>query len=254
MSPRRRVSTRHQIARAASARWRQLRAWLTRERLPRIGIVAVAAVAGSVVLAKVTQGTAVAGLVRALTITVFGLAAITLLAVVIFRGEEVVDDLDATDPMRARDGGALGPRIKRFLRLARSTTRAWLSSVGASIVGLRRDLTRQSVARFAHASVVTLGGVPPADVPPPRSAGHLARLDRAPPPPEPEPTARDRTAAEPTAPRTEPDAERPAPSSPARVRSPRPIRAPGRAGRAYPRAGRTGNARRPTNPGGRSRR
>jgi hypothetical protein len=247
MSPRRRVSTRHQIARAASARWRQLRAWLTRERLPRIGIVAVAAVAGSIVLARVTQSTAVAGLVRALTITVFGLAAITLLAVVIFRGDEVVDDLDATDPMRVREGGALGPKIKRFFQLVRRTTRAWLSSVWASIVGMRRDLTRQSVVRFAHASVVTLGGVPPADVPPPRGAGHLARLDRAPPPPEPEPTARERAA-------SEPDVERSASSGPARVRSPRPLRTPGRAGRAVPRAGRMTYTRRTTNRGRRSQR
>jgi hypothetical protein len=260
MSRRRRVSKGRRIYRSAIDRWQQFRADLTRRRLRHIGVVACSAVVASVILAKLTQNTFAAGLVRAFTITVFALAAITLLAVVILMAEEVVHELDETDPLRARDGGAFGPKIKRFFRVIRRATRAWVSSLWATLAAWRRALTRESVVRFAHASTVALSGVPPADVAPPRGAGHLARPDRAPPPPVPEPTARERTPAAPGVvdrlrthtnrlrrrvtrrrpARSSSGAPKPAASNrPGQVRSSRPLRPTGRSRRAAPRTGRT---------------
>jgi hypothetical protein len=256
MSPRRGVSKGRKIYRTALAKWQHFRADLTRQQLRRIGIVACGTVVVSVILAKVTQNTFAAGLVRAFTITVFALAAITLLFVVILMAEEVVHELDETDPMRARDGGAFGPKIKRFFRVLRRATGAWLSSLWATLAAWRRELTRESVARFTRSSVVALSGVPPADVAPPQGAGHLARPDRAPPPPAPEPTAREGTPAMPAvASRLRTHADRlrrrvtdrrgarsgskPAtPNRPARVRSSRPPRSSGRSRRPAPRTGR----------------
>jgi hypothetical protein len=260
MSKRRGVSTGRRIYRTAVARWQHLRAGLTRQQLRHIGVVACGAVVASVIVAKLTQNTFAAGLVRAFTITVFALAAIILLAVVILMAEEVVHELDETDPLRARDGGAFGPKIKRFFRVLRRATRASLSSLWATVVAWRRDLSRESVVRFAHASAVALGGVPPADVAPPRGAGHLARPDRAPPPPAPEPTARERTTSTPdlagrlrtrvdrlrrrmagrrTARSSSATAKPAASNRPTRARSPRPLGPTGRSRRAAPRTGRT---------------
>jgi hypothetical protein len=186
------MSTLSRLHRAAVVRWRQLHGWLTRERLRRIGVVAGVAAIVAIVAVRIIGGGIVGVIVWSLAVTVLVLAAFTLLGVVIFMNEELVDEFDATDPMRARDGGAFGPRIKRFFGNAIRGIRADLSSAPEGVAALRKGVTRNSVARFAHASAEALGGVPPADVPPPRSAGHLARPDRAPEPPEPEPTARER--------------------------------------------------------------
>jgi hypothetical protein len=81
-----------------------------------------------------------------------------------------------------RRGGAYGPRIKRFFRDAGSQSRVWVRSLPARVVALRHGFTRDSLARFAVASIDALGGVPPAGVAPPRGAGRLARMDAAPEP------------------------------------------------------------------------
>lgn len=155
--------------------WRRAQADPERRDFRRIGLIAFGVVGASVVLARLTQDTAAAGAIRALAITLFGLAAIALLVVVLVMGEDVVDEMDASDPMRARHGGAYGPRIKRFLRDTRSASKAWIVSIPGGIRGLRRNLTRESLSRLAAASVETLGGVPPADAGPPPGAGRLAR-------------------------------------------------------------------------------
>jgi hypothetical protein len=167
----------------AIAWWQRNHADPEKRAFRRIGLVSFGVVGASVILAKLTQDTAVGGVIRALAITLFGLATVALLGVVILMGEEVVDEMDASDPMRARRGGAYGPRIKRFFRDAGILSRAWVTSRPARIVALRHAITRDSLTRFAVASVDALGGVPPAGVHPPRGAGRLARMN-APPPQE----------------------------------------------------------------------
>ena len=159
----------------AVAWWRRSHADLEKRDFRRVGLIAFGVVGASVVLARLTQDTAAAGAIRALAITLFVLAAIALLTIVILMGEEVVHEMDASDPMRARHGGAYGPRIKRFLRDAGRGSRAWIAAVPGKARGLRHDLTRESLSRLATASVAALGGVPPADAGPPPGAGRLAR-------------------------------------------------------------------------------
>jgi hypothetical protein len=176
----------------AVAWWQRAHADPEKRDFRRIGVVSFGVVGASVVLAKLTQDTSMATVVRAFAITMFGLAAIALLAVVILMGEEVVEKMDETDPMRARRGGAYGPRIKRSFRDVWRSIRAWVSSRPASVAALRHNVTRDSFRRLAAASAEALSGVPPADVGPPRGAGRLARVGTAPPPPaptEPEPAA-----------------------------------------------------------------
>ena len=169
----------------AIAWWRQAAGDPEKRDLRRIGLVAFGVVGASVVLARLTQDTAAARAIRALAITLFALAAIALLGVVILMGEEVVHEMDASDPMRARHGGAYGPRIARFLREAPRECWAWIASIPGKVRGLRRQLTRESLSRMATTSVEALGGVPPPDAGPPPGAGRLAR----PPAPSPEPDA-----------------------------------------------------------------
>jgi hypothetical protein len=163
--------------------WRRCQADPDKRDFRRIGMVAFGVVGASVILAKITQDTPAAGYVRAFAITMFGLATISLLAVVLFMGDEMVDAMDETDPMRVRHGGAYGPRVKRFFRGLRSASGAWIKSRPAKVAALRHDLTRDSLARFVAASGAALGGIPPADVAPPAEAGWLAGPERASSPP-----------------------------------------------------------------------
>jgi len=173
----------------AVAWWRRSVADPEKRDFRRIGLVAFGVVGASVVLARLTQDTAAAGAIRALAITLFALAAIALLGVVILMGEEVVDEMDASEPMRAQHGGAYGPRITRFLRETRHETWAWVTSIPGKVRGLRRELTRESLSRMAATSVEALGGVPPPDAGPPPGAGRLARPKAPSPEPEADPAA-----------------------------------------------------------------
>jgi hypothetical protein len=238
----------------ALAWWQRSHADPEKRAFRRIGVISFGVVGGSVILAKTTQDAPAAGAIRAFAVAMFGLGAITLLGVVVLMGEEMVDAMDASDPLRARDGGAYGPRLKRFFSEARHSARTWFRSLPANATALRHELTRESLARFVAASGIALRGIPPADVPPPRSAGRLARPKRQPPPPP------DETPASPTEPastrrkpaplgRRAPAAARSSRSGspvvarrPIKVRSsrtPRPVR---RSERAAPRAGRGSNA------------
>jgi hypothetical protein len=232
----------------AVAWWRRSHADPDKRDFRRIGLIAFGAVGASVILARLTQDTAAAGAVRALAITVFALAAIALLGVVILMGEEVVEEMDASDPMRARHGGAYGPRIKQFWRDARRGTRAWIASIPDTVRAMRREVTRESLSRFAHASVEALGGAPPPDVGPPPGAGRLAR-----PLAEPPSTAETRAAArddptEPGRPIADPPArrraltaselaERSTASARRRPASPRSARSSAQSGRSGARTG-----------------
>jgi hypothetical protein len=238
--------------------WRRCQADPDKRDFRRIGVIAFGVVGASVILAKITQDTPVAAYVRAFAITMFGLATISLLAVVLFMGEEMVDAMDETDPMRVRHGGAYGPRVKRFFRDLRSASGAWIKSRPAKVAALRHDLTRDSLARFAAASGAALAGIPPTDVAPPAEAGWLARPESALPheqaptgqgpqtatQPEPSPAARRVEASRVTAAaaRSSRSGQPVVARRRSKVRS-SPTRRPARrADRAAPRAGRTSNA------------
>ena len=235
--------------------WRRCQADPDKRDFRRIGVVAFGVVGASVVLARITQDTPVAAYVRAFAITMFGLATISLLAVVLFMGEEMVDAMDETDPMRVRHGGAYGPRVKRFFRNLRSASVAWIRSRPAKVAALRHDLTRDSLARFAAASGAALAGIPPADVAPPAEAGWLARPEsessspteqdpQTAPHPEPSPAARRVEASRVTAAaaRSSRAGQPVVARRRSKVRS-SPTRRPARrADRAAPRTGRTSNA------------
>jgi hypothetical protein len=240
--------------------WRRCQTDPEKRDFRRIGVVAFGVVGASVILAKLTQETAVGGYVRAFAITMFGLATIALLVVVLLMGEEMVDAMDETDPLRARHGGAYGPRVKRFFRDLRSASRAWIASRPAKVAALRHDLTRDSLARLAAASGAALAGIPPADAAPPEGAGRLARVKSEPPPsperepaeadaqtdtqPEPSPAARRVEASRFTAAaaRSSRSGQPVVARRPSKVRSSRTPRPSRRSGRAAPRAGRTSNA------------
>jgi hypothetical protein len=241
--------------------WRQSQADPEKRDFRRIGVVAFGVVGASVILAKVTQETPVAGYVRGFAITMFGLATIALLAVVLLMGEEMVDAMDETDPLRVRHGGAYGPRVKRFFRDLRSASRAWVKSRPAKVAALRHDLTRDSLARLAAASGAALGGIPPADVPPP-AAGRLARPDSAPPAPsEDESVSADaqpgiEAAPSPAARRVAASREKAAAARSSRSGQPVVARGPikARSSRTPRPTGRSGRAGRTSNSGGLSRR
>jgi hypothetical protein len=239
--------------------WRRCQTDPEKRDFRRIGVVAFGIVGASVILAKVTQESVVGGYVRAFAITMFGLATIALLAVVLLMGEEMVDAMDETDPLRVRHGGAYGPRVKRFFRDLRSASRAWITSRPAKVAALRHDLTRDSLARVVTASGAALAGIPPADAAPPEGAGRLARVRSEPsPPPEQEPDGPDAQAGTPEpspaarrveASRVTAAAARSSRSGqpvvarrPIKVRSSRTRRPSRRSERAAPRAGRTSNA------------
>jgi hypothetical protein len=233
--------------------WQRSHADPEKRAFRRIGLISFGVVGGSAVLVKISQDAPAAGAIRAFAVAMFGLGAITMLGVVVLMGEEMVDAMDASDPMRASHGGAYGPRLKRFLHEARHSARTWFTSLPANVAALRHRLTRESLARFVAASGTSLGGIPPADVPPPRSAGRLAQPERPSPPPP------DETPASPTEPAsTQPE---PAPLGrhtpaaarssragspvvarrPIKVRSSRTPRPARRSERAAPRAGRGSN-------------
>ncbi len=236
----------------ALAWWQRSHADPDRRAFRRIGVISFGALGGSVILAKISQDAPAAGVIRAFAITLFLLAALTLLAVVLLMGEEMVDAMDESDPMRARHGGAYGPRLNRYFRKAGRDARAWITSLPGNVAALRRGITRESLSRFTAASGAALGGIPPADVPPPRSAGRLARPRREPPPP-PEQVPPEQVPPEPSPPARRVPAFRSSSSGspvvarrPIKARSSRTGRPTRRSERSAPRTGRAGQ------PGGRS--
>ena len=231
--------------------WRRSHTDPEKRAFRRVGVISFGVLGGSVVLAKIAQDAPAAGPIRAFAITMFILAAITLLAVVLLMGEEMVDAMDESDPLRARHGGAYGPRLKRYFRELGLSARTWFTSLPANVEALPHKVTRENLARFAAASAAALGGVPPAGVPPPRSAGRLARPRREPPPPPEDVPASpaDDAEPEPTPPaRRLPGARSSRSGSPVvarrpiKVRSSRRRRPTRRSERAAQRAGRGSNA------------
>ena len=109
-------------------------------------------------------------------------------------------EIDAADPVRVRNRGVIARTMRRLWRnlaaSAQHASRVWLSSaasiatglssrLGRMVAALRREVTRDAVARWVRAAAVALSGVPPAQVSPPARAGRLGRPRAAPGPTRP---------------------------------------------------------------------
>jgi hypothetical protein len=182
------------VARAGVVGWWRRRTADPAKRVPlrRPGAVSCGVVIGSLVLARVIAATA-SRLLLALVSMVFVVAAITLFVVVIAWCQEV-DEIDRADPVRVTNHGVIARTVKRLCRNAAASaeraSRAWLSSDASIVTGLRsrlawmaavlrREVTRDAVARWVRAAAAALSGVPPPDASPPASSGRLARLPDA---------------------------------------------------------------------------
>jgi len=144
---------------------------------------------GSLVLALVIAPTG-SRLLLALVYVVFVGALVTLFAVVIAWSQAPADEIDAPYPVWVTNRGVSAGTVRRLWRNvaagAQRASRVWLASAASIVTGLasrlermvaalRREVTRDGVARWLRAAAVALSGVPPPDVKPPASAGRLAR-------------------------------------------------------------------------------
>jgi hypothetical protein len=157
--------------------------------LRRTGAVSCGVLIGSLVLARVIAATG-SRLLLALVFILFVGAAVTLFAVVIAWCQASADEIDAAAPVRVTNRGNMARTTRQLWRnvvaSAQRASRVWLSSAASIVTGLasrfgrmvaalRRDVTRDAVARWARAAGVALSGTPPPQVSPPASAGRLGR-------------------------------------------------------------------------------
>jgi hypothetical protein len=194
------LSTRRNAARAGTVEWWRRRTADRAEHVPlrRTGAASCGVVIGSLVLARVIAATG-SRLLLALVLMVFVVAAITLFVVVIAWCQDV-DEIDVADPVPVTNRGLIARTMKRLCRNAAASaeraSRASLSSassIGAGlssrlarmVAALRREVTRDAVARWVRAAAAALSGVPPPDASPPGSSGRFARPPDTPAPPRP---------------------------------------------------------------------
>jgi hypothetical protein len=167
--------------------------------LRRTGAVSCGVLIGSLALARVVAATG-SRLLLALVFIVFVGAAVTLFAVVIAWCQASGDEIDAAAQVRVTNRGVIAPTMRRLWRnvaaSAQRASRVWLASAVSIVSGLasrlarmvavlRREVTRDAVARWLRAAAVALSGVPPPQVSPPASAGRLGRPPAAPGPTRP---------------------------------------------------------------------
>jgi uncharacterized membrane protein YfcA len=155
----------------AIAWWRRQSAYAKKRLLIRMGAVAIGVVVGSIFVAKLTWGRRGPGLITPFAFAGLFLAAAILFVLTVVQSEELVDELESSRPPRVRRRGVYPRAMRRFARASRRSFVVWLSWVGAT---LRREVTRESIARWGHGLVDALRGVPPAGTPAPR-AGPLVR-------------------------------------------------------------------------------
>ena len=189
------------VARAGAVRWwrRPTADFAMPVPLRRTGAVSCGVVIGSLVLARVIAATG-SGLLLALVFIVFVGAAVTLFAVVIAWCQASGDEIDAAAQVRVTNRGVIARTTRRLWQnvaaSAQRASRVWLvsaasivtglaSRLGRMVAALRREVTRDAVARWIRAVAVALSGMPPPQVSPPASAGRLARPRAAPRPPRP---------------------------------------------------------------------
>ena len=140
--------------------------------LLRTGGVWCGAVIGSLVLLRVFAATA-SSVLLALVFIVF--------AVVIFWCQWRADETDAADPTPMRNRGTIARALRRHssnaIASAGRVSRAWLYSEAPVVTGLpsrfaravavlRRELTRDTLRQWLHATTDALGGIPPPDASP----------------------------------------------------------------------------------------
>ena len=157
--------------------------------LRRAGAVSCGVAIGSLVLARVVVATG-SRLLLALVYVVFVGAVVTLFAVVIAWSQTSGDEIDTDHPVWVTNRGVIAGTMRRLWRNvaagAQRASRVWLASAASIVTGLaarlermvavlRREVTRDAVARWVRAAAVSLSGVPPPEVKPPASAGRLAR-------------------------------------------------------------------------------
>lgn len=155
--------------------WRQLSALPKPALLRRVGLVALAYVVGSIVLAKFTWGSRGPGIVTPFAFAVLFLAAVALMGVAVVHSQDLVDEMEASRPPRVRNRGGFARTVNPMLwtvtaKLRRRfrECRAWVRAT------LRRELTRESLTRRVRRLAHALSGAPPAGVPP----SHAGRLTR----------------------------------------------------------------------------
>ena len=168
------LSERKRVVRAGAVGWWRRRATDPAGRVPllRTGAVWCGVVIGSLVLLRVFAATASSVLV-ALVFMVF--------AVAIFWFQWRADGTDA-DPTPMRNRGTIARALNRYWSNATASTgrvsRAWLHSAAPMVTGLpsrfaravavlRRELTRDTLRQWLHATTDALSGIPPPDVSPP---------------------------------------------------------------------------------------
>jgi hypothetical protein len=165
------LSERKRVVRAGAVGWWRRRATDPAERsaLLRTGGVVV----GSLVLLRVFAATA-SSVLLALVFIVF--------AVVIFWCQWRANETDAADPTPMRNRGTIARALRRYwsnaIASAGRVSRAWLYSAAPVVTGLpsrfaravavlRRELTRDTLRQWLHATTDALSGIPPPDVSPP---------------------------------------------------------------------------------------
>jgi hypothetical protein len=164
--------------------------------LRRTGAVSCGVLIGSLVLARVIAATG-SRLLLALAFILFVTAAVTLFAVVIARCQASGDEIDPTAQVWVTNRGVIARTTRRLWQnvaaSAQRASRVWLSSatsivtglasrLGRMVAALRREVTRDAVARWVRAVAVALSGMPPPQVSPPASAGRLGRPRATPSP------------------------------------------------------------------------
>src|SRR2546430_9007744 len=179
------------VARAGAVGWWQRRTADSAMPVPlrRTGAVSCGVVIGSLVLARVIAATG-SRLLLALAFIVFVGAAVTLFAVVIAWCQASGDEIDAAAQVRVTNRGVIARTTRRLWQnvaaSAQRASRVWLSSatsivtglasrLGGMVAALRREVTRDAIARWVRAAAVALSGVPPPQGSPPPRARRLCR-------------------------------------------------------------------------------
>jgi hypothetical protein len=141
------------------------------------GAIALGAVVGSIVVAKLMWGTRGPGL--ATPVAFFGLfvAAVILFALVVVSSDELVDELESGHPPRVRKRGVVPLALRRAIAAAGRAVLARLLWIGLT---LRRAIAPERMSQRWRALAEALSGVPPDGV----SVTHAGPLARpAPRPP-----------------------------------------------------------------------
>jgi hypothetical protein len=140
------------------------------------GAVALGAVVGSIVVAKLTWGTRGPGLVTPFAFFGLFVAAVILFALAVVSSEELVDELEASHPPRVRKRGVVPLALRRAIAAVGRAVLAWLLWIG---LALRREMAPETMSHRWRALAEALSGVPPDGV----SVTHAGPLARPAPRP-----------------------------------------------------------------------